>query len=153
MKRKLIPPSHIYSYGANWPHGGYDMSKLTHASILLPDSPVPMIIPAREEGYVSIGSLPGAPMRPFKIEKAERVDGIDYDSFVSPGMFIGAINFPGPWELSQMFSGFRWPGGGLSSSGSNIPYIGEASLWFRLINKSDNPQRFAIRLLGWEMSP
>lgn len=125
-------------------------TKLT--SILLPDEP--FVIQPKVESIASILVRPGE-NRPFKMMYAERVEGIDYSAFVCPGMFLGAMNFPAPadkpWSLSEMFSGFSWPGGGLSECGSDIPFIGMVDFYFRVFNCSDVPQRFQIKLVGQEL--
>lgn len=122
------------------------------SSILLPN--ITLIVQPGEEDNAIRLAFAGDPI--FKIINAERVDGINYDAFVCPGMFLGTYGFMAPagspWPLSLMFSGFKWPrGGGLSSTGGTIPYIGQSDFYFRVQNRSTTPQKFAIRFVGLEM--
>ena len=84
-----------------------------------------------------------------------QVASVRQSPFTCPGFFLGAMNIPAapdnPWPLSLMFSGFVWPGGGMTEFATIIPFIGQVDFRFRLINNSDNPQPFAIKLIGLEL--
>lgn len=128
------------------------MTKTEPATILIPSAnSVPLILKPGIEGYVDVF----ANGRPFKIMGAEPVEGIDYSAFVCPGFWLGALNVPAPpnepWPVALMFSGFLWPGGGMTDWGSRVPYLGDVDFRFRILNRSNEDKQFAIKLVGLEL--
>ena len=93
--------------------------------------------------------------RPFKILRAEPIEGIDYGDLYCPGMFVGHRQFSSglkAWPIARMFSGFSWPGGGLDVFGHLVPWVGDADFTFRVWNESDEPRPFQIKLVGLELA-